>query len=143
MNNNIPGDNGPDSDNPLAHDYGNAIVVAVETNYLEDQSRPEDRRYVYAYTIDISNQTAETVQLISRHWVITDANDEIQEVSGMGVIGEQPYITPGNSHSYTSGVVLETEFGTMEGSYQMRKIDGSLFEAPIPTFALVPPHAIH
>jgi ApaG protein len=127
----------------LETEHPSRILIEVETSYMDDQSKPEANRFVYAYTITITNQTQENAQLISRHWVIRDANDKIQEVTGLGVIGEQPHIEPDKSYSYTSGVVLETEFGTMEGSYQMRKSSGDLFDAPIPTFALVPPHAIH
>ncbi len=119
------------------------ILIEVETSYIDEQSKPAENRYVYAYTITITNQTPEKAQLISRHWIIKDANDQVQEVTGLGVIGEQPHIEPEKSYSYTSGIVLETEFGTMEGSYQMRKNGGDLFDAPVPTFALVPPHAIH
>jgi ApaG protein len=118
------------------------IEVRVKTTYMADQTLPQIR-YVYSYTITIANQGSETAQLISRHWLIRDANDNLQEVQGIGVIGEQPLITPGNSFTYTSGVVLETETGIMEGSYQMRADSGELFDAEIPAFALVPPHAIH
>ncbi|BFM17821.1 Co2+/Mg2+ efflux protein ApaG [Maricurvus nonylphenolicus] len=124
-------------------EHQSRILIEVETSYMDDQSKPEANRFVYAYTITITNQTQEDAQLISRHWVIRDAHDKVQEVTGLGVIGEQPHIAPEKSYSYTSGVVLETEIGTMEGSYQMRKTSGDLFDAPIPTFALVPPHAIH
>lgn len=119
------------------------IQVVVRTNYIEAQSFPLEHRYVYSYTITIENNSAEPAQLISRHWRITDANEKLQEVQGMGVIGEQPYIKPGESYTYTSGVILETETGIMEGTYHMRADDGAMFDAPIPTFALVPPHAIH
>lgn len=119
------------------------IRIEVETAYIAAQSKPEAQRYVYAYTITIANETADNVQLISRHWVIRDANDKLQEVTGLGVIGEQPHIAPQASFTYTSGCVLETDFGTMEGSYQMRRPSGELFEAPIPTFVLATPHAIH
>jgi ApaG protein len=120
----------------------NKIEVSVKTTYLPDQTLPQ-LRYVYTYTITIANQGSEAAQLISRHWLIRDANDNLQEVQGIGVIGEQPCISPGNSFTYTSGVVLETETGIMEGSYQMRADSGETFDAEIPAFALVPPHAIH
>jgi ApaG protein len=120
----------------------NKIEVSVKTAYLADQTLPQ-LRYVYTYTITIANQGSEAAQLISRHWLIRDANDNLQEVQGIGVIGEQPLISPGNSFTYTSGVVLETETGIMEGSYQMRANSGETFDAEIPAFALVPPHAIH
>lgn len=120
-----------------------AIQVSVKTNYIAAQSDPQAPRYVYAYTITIANQGEKPAQLLARHWLITDARDKRQEVQGVGVVGEQPNIMPGESYTYTSGVVLETETGIMEGSYQMRASDGSLFNAAIPAFALVPPHAIH
>jgi ApaG protein len=120
-----------------------SIHVSVKTTYVTAQSQPVEQRYVYAYTITIANQGDETAQLVSRHWRITDANDKLQEVQGMGVVGEQPVIEPGKSYTYTSGVILETETGIMEGTYHMRGNDGAMFDAPIPTFALVPPHAMH
>lgn len=119
------------------------IHVQVRTNYIEAQSVPLEHRYVYSYTITIANNGAAPAQLISRHWRITDANEKLQEVQGMGVVGEQPHLNPGESYTYTSGVILETETGLMEGTYHMRADDGAMFDAPIPTFALVPPHAIH
>lgn len=120
----------------------NKISVSVKTHYMADQTLPK-QRYVYSYTITISNEGDEPAQLISRHWLIRDAKDNLQEVQGIGVIGEQPHIVPGTSYTYTSGVVLETETGIMEGTYHMRADNGEMFDAEIPTFALVPPHAIH
>ena len=119
------------------------IQVVVRTNYVEAQSIPLEHRYVYTYTITIANRSNAPAQLISRHWRITDANEKLQEVQGMGVVGEQPHLRPGESYTYTSGVILETETGIMEGSYHMRTDEGDMFDAPIPTFALVPPHAVH
>lgn len=119
------------------------IQVVVRTSYLDAQSVPLEHRYVYTYTITISNNSDTPVQLISRHWRITDANEKLQEVQGIGVVGEQPHLNPGESYTYTSGVILETETGMMEGTYQMRADDGVMFDAPIPLFALVPPHAVH
>lgn len=119
------------------------IHVSVQTTYIAAQSRPELQRFVYSYTITITNHSELTAQLISRHWRIKDALDNLQEVKGLGVVGDQPTLDPGVSYTYTSGVILETETGIMEGSYQMRGNDGSVFDAPIPAFALVPPHAIH
>ncbi|ACE83207.1 Co2+/Mg2+ efflux protein ApaG [Cellvibrio japonicus] len=121
----------------------NLIHVSVKTSYITAQSQPVEQRYVYSYTITIANQGDEPAQLISRHWRITDANEKLQEVRGTGVVGEQPVIAPGKSYTYTSGVILETETGIMEGSYQMRSESGIEFDAPIPAFALVPPHAVH
>ncbi|WP_331345860.1 Co2+/Mg2+ efflux protein ApaG [Cellvibrio sp. UBA7661] len=120
-----------------------AIQVSVKTTYIAAQSVPLEHRYVYAYTITIANNSDEPAQLISRHWRITDANEKLQEVQGIGVVGEQPHIKPGESYTYTSGVILETETGIMEGIYHMRADDGAMFDAQIPAFALVPPHAIH
>lgn len=120
----------------------NKILVSVKTHYMADQTLSK-QRYVYSYTITISNEGDEAAQLISRHWLIRDAKDNLQEVQGIGVIGEQPHIAPGTSYTYTSGVVLETETGIMEGTYHMRTDSGEMFDAEIPTFALVPPHAIH
>ena len=119
------------------------IAVSVKTTYVLAQSAPELQRYVYAYTITIANAGNDVAQLVSRHWRITDANENLQEVKGVGVVGGQPFIAPGASYTYTSGVVLETETGIMEGSYQMRADNGELFDAVIPSFALVPPHALH
>ncbi len=119
------------------------IEINISTNYLAEQSNPSEQRYVHSYTITITNHSADTVQLISRHWLITDANEAIQEVQGMGVIGEQPFIEPEKSYQYTSGAALETESGTMEGSYQMRDAEGKMFDAIIPLFALVSPNALH
>ncbi|TQV71790.1 Co2+/Mg2+ efflux protein ApaG [Exilibacterium tricleocarpae] len=119
------------------------IEISVETNYIDQQSQPDAGRFVYAYTITIRNCCDTPAQLISRHWVITDANNARHEVRGLGVVGEQPRLQPGEAFTYTSGVVIETETGTMEGSYQMRTDEDLLFDTPIPAFALVPPHAVH
>ena len=119
------------------------IQISVQTSYIQAQSRPLAARFVYAYTITIKNDGNEPAQLLNRHWIITDASNKVQEVKGPGVVGEQPRLLPGQEYRYTSGVILETETGTMEGSYQMRKDSGELFDAPIPTFVLIPPHSIH
>lgn len=119
------------------------IDVSVKCTYIPEQSRPAENRYVYAYTITISNHGDRAAQLISRHWLINDANDGVQEVQGDGVVGDQPQLQPGEDYTYTSGVVLATETGTMEGSYQMQTDGGEAFDAPIPLFALVPPESIH
>lgn len=119
------------------------IDIQVKTQYLADQSVPADDRFVFSYTITVTNRSSERAQLISRHWVITDGNDAVQEVKGTGVVGQQPTLEPGASYTYSSGVVLTTETGTMTGSYQMRLSSGDEFDAPIPEFALVPPHLLH
>lgn len=119
------------------------IEVLVRTSFIESQSTPNEHRFVYTYTITIANNGDVPAQLISRHWRITDANEKLQEVQGLGVVGEQPHLKPGESYTYTSGVILETETGIMEGTYHMRTEDGAMFDAPIPLFALVPPRALH
>jgi ApaG protein len=119
------------------------IAVAVDTRYLEDQSDPGDGRFVFAYTITIRNEGQVPARLLRRHWVITDANGRVQEVRGEGVVGEQPYLEPGQGFRYTSGAVLETPVGAMEGSYEMLDEDGVTFDAPIPPFRLAMPGAIH
>ena len=119
------------------------ITIKVKTAYLDNQSNPLQKRYVFAYTITIENHSDIAAQLISRHWVITDANDVIQEVEGVGVVGEQPRILPGANYTYSSGAVLETQVGTMEGTYQMQTDSGEAFNVPIPAFTLVRPHSLH
>jgi ApaG protein len=120
-----------------------AIAIEVATRFLPDESSPEDGRFVFAYTIRIHNHGAVPAQLISRHWIITDANGKVQEVRGDGVVGEQPRLAPGESFEYTSGAVLETGLGTMRGSYRMQADDGTAFEAPIDPFTLSVPRTLH
>jgi len=119
--------------------------IAVETlpQYLADQSDPEQDHYVFAYTITLRNTGTEAAQLISRHWIITDANQEVQEVRGLGVVGQQPLLQPGEEFKYTSGCALETPVGTMQGSYQMVAADGTPFAADIPEFVLAAPRVLH
>ena len=119
------------------------IGISVVTQYLADQSDPSASRYVFAYTITISNTGTVTAQLISRHWVITDAEGDVQEVRGLGVVGQQPLLAPGQSFEYTSGCALPTPVGTMKGSYQMVAEDGLPFEATIPEFVLSMPRVLH
>ncbi|MBI3140372.1 MAG: Co2+/Mg2+ efflux protein ApaG [Rhodocyclales bacterium] len=119
------------------------IAVAVQTQYLADQSDPSDGRYVFAYTITVRNTGNIAAQLISRHWIITDAESHVQEVRGLGVVGHQPLLKPGESFEYTSGCALTTPVGTMRGSYQMVAEDGTQFEAPIAEFALAMPRVLH
>ena len=119
------------------------IQVAVQVRYLADQSDEADDRHVFAYTITIANQGEQPVQLLHRHWVITDANNHVQEVRGKGVVGEQPTIKPGQSFEYSSGTVLATQVGTMSGSYQMQVVDGGEFAVPIPRFVLSVPRVLH
>src|ERR1700719_5313438 len=119
------------------------ISVEVETAYLEDQSEPRERRYVFSYTITIRNEGEVPAKLLTRHWVITDANGRVQEVRGDGVVGEQPYLKPGQGFRYSSGAVLETPVGAMQGSYQMLSDDGQRFDAPIAPFRLAMPGVLH
>jgi ApaG protein len=119
------------------------INIEVETNYLDDQSEPREQRYVFAYTITIRNEGDVAAKLLTRHWIITDANGRVQEVRGDGVVGEQPYLKPGQGFRYSSGAVIETPVGTMQGSYQMVADDGAKFDAPIPAFRLAMPGMLH
>ena len=119
------------------------ISVSATTQYLQDQSDESAERYVFSYTITIRNTGSVTAQLISRHWIITDAQGQVQEVRGLGVVGAQPVLRPGDSHQYTSGTALATSVGTMRGSYQMVAEDGTRFEAPIPEFTLSVPRVLH
>jgi ApaG protein len=119
------------------------IQVEVKTTYVQEQSEPENNRFVFAYTITITNTGQVPAQLLSRHWVITDANNKVQEVRGEGVVGEQPYLTPGDTFRYTSAAMLETPVGCMQGNYQMIADDGVEFDAEIPVFNLSTPHTIH
>ena len=119
------------------------ITIEVETNYLDEQSEPREQRFVFAYTITIRNEGDIAAKLLTRHWIITDANGRVQEVRGDGVVGEQPYLKPGQGFRYSSGAVLETPVGTMQGSYQMVADDGAQFEAPIPAFRLAIPGMLH
>ncbi|PTR34854.1 ApaG protein [Luteibacter sp. OK325] len=119
------------------------IDVEVESRFVPDQSQPTDNRYVFAYTITLRNAGDTAAQLMTRHWVIKDANGKVEEVRGDGVVGEQPWMRPGESFEYTSGAVLETAVGTMEGTYSMIADDGTQFDAPIPTFVLSIPRTLH
>ncbi len=121
----------------------NDIQIDVSTRFLDDQSLPQSNRYVFAYTITISNHGDVPARLLSRHWIITDANGKVQEVKGDGVVGEQPYMLPGERFRYTSGAVLETAVGTMRGSYQMLAGDGTRFDTAIPQFTLSIPRTLH
>ncbi len=117
--------------------------VEVETQYIPEQSSPEKNRFVFAYTITIKNYGSIPAKLLSRHWVITDANGKVEEVKGEGVVGEQPYLKPNEGFRYTSGTVIETPVGSMQGSYHMIADDGVEFESPIPPFSLSMPHTLH
>ncbi len=131
-----------DTEEPNAGKPGD-IRVEVESTYVEEQSEPESERFVFAYTVTISNNSASPARLVSRHWIVTDANYKQQEVTGEGVVGKQPYLRPGESFRYTSATMLETPVGSMHGSYQMLDDDGQSFDAPIPAFNLSTPNTIH
>ena len=119
------------------------IRVRVRSNYVPERSAPDQHEWFFIYSVEISNQGAETAQLVSRHWIITDANGTAHEVKGPGVVGEQPVLAPGESFTYTSACPLPTSFGTMHGTYQMVTGDGDHFDAEIAPFSLAEPHAIH
>lgn len=115
------------------------IRVEVSTSYLDEQSSPSEQRYVFSYTITIRNEGQLPAKLLTRHWIITDSNGRVKEVRGEGVVGEQPHLEPGQGFRYSSGAVLETPVGTMEGSYQMVDTEGQRFDAPIAPFRLAIP----
>lgn len=119
------------------------IRVDVSTNYIDDQSKPEEDKYAFAYTITIRNEGLVPARLLTRHWVITDANGKVQEVQGDGVVGETPLLQPGQGFRYQSGAVLETPVGAMQGSYRMIADDGTQFDAPIAPFRLAMPGILH
>jgi ApaG protein len=119
------------------------ITVVTRTAFLDDQSDPARNQYVFAYTIKVTNTGTVTAQLISRHWVITDGEHRTQEVKGLGVVGQQPVLKPGESFEYTSGASIPTAVGTMRGTYQMVAEDGRAFDATIPPFTLSVPRTLH
>jgi ApaG protein len=120
-----------------------AITVVPKASLLADQSDPGKNQFVFSYTITITNTGDIAAQLVSRHWIITDAEHKVQEVKGLGVVGQQPLLKPGESFEYTSGVSIATAVGTMRGSYQMRAEDGQTFDAEIPPFTLSVPRTLH
>lgn len=120
-----------------------AIKVAAKSEFQPEQSSPTDGRYVFAYTITIENQGSEPARLLDRHWIITDADGQVQEVRGKGVVGEQPHLEPGQRFEYTSGTVIGTPVGSMHGTYGMIAEDGTRFEAEIPAFSLASIKTIH
>ena len=119
------------------------IRVQVATRFLDEQSHPTQNRFVFSYTVTIRNRGETPAKLLSRHWIITDGNGKVQEVRGDGVVGEQPWLRPGEQFEYTSGAVLETNVGTMRGSYAWVADDGTRFDAPIPAFTLSIPRTLH
>ena len=125
---------------PIDH---SPIGISVETHYIAEDSQPAEDRFVFAYTITIRNNSDVPARLLTRHWVITDGHGKVEEVHGEGVVGEQPHIGPGDYFRYTSGTVLDTPVGTMQGSYQMLNDSGEHYDAPIPLFTLSQPHSLH
>lgn len=121
----------------------NKIMIKAQPFFIAEQSLPENSRYVFAYTITIINVGSIPAKLMHRHWLITDSNGKIQEVRGAGVVGEQPYLKPGESFCYTSGAILETPVGIMQGHYSMHSDDGDDFDAIIPQFTLSIPRILH
>jgi ApaG protein len=119
------------------------VAVSAQTRYLAEQSDEAAGRYAFSYTITIRNAGNVAAQLISRHWIIADGTGRVQEVRGLGVVGKQPLLAPGESFEYTSGTAIATPVGTMRGSYQMLAADGERFEAPIPEFTLSVPRVLH
>ncbi len=119
------------------------ITVSVNSTYIEEKSAPEHNRYLFAYTVSIHNTGMIAARLLNRHWVITDANNRVQEVRGEGVVGEKPYLRPAQTFTYTSSALLETPLGTMHGTYQLLADDGVVFDAPIPLFTLSVPRLLH
>jgi ApaG protein len=127
---------------PTSSAITRGVRVTVRSQYLADQSSPTDDRYVFAYTVSISNEGNEPAQLRTRHWIITDGRGVIEEVRGDGVVGEQPHLRPGQTFQYTSGCVLATPVGTMQGSYRMWRTDGTFFDASIAPFSLASPRTL-
>jgi len=119
------------------------IDITVETRYIEEQSEPDSDRYVFAYTITISNPGKTGAKLLNRHWLITDADNRVEEVRGEGVVGEQPHLDPGERYQYTSGAIIKTPVGTMQGEYEFVSDDGTSFLAPIDRFILSVPRVLH
>lgn len=119
------------------------IIVEVKATFVEEQSDPAAARYIFAYTITIRNQGTVAATLLSRHWIITDGEGQIREIRGQGVVGEQPHLKPGEQFCYTSGAMIETPVGTMQGSYSMVAEDGATFEAEIAVFSLAMPGCLH
>jgi len=119
------------------------IAIRAATRFVADQSSERDGRFTFTYTITIENLGTVAAQLVSRHWIITDSDNKVQEVRGPGVVGSQPLLQPGDRFEYTSGAQLATPVGTMRGSYQMMAVDGTSFDAPIPQFTLAAPRTLH
>ncbi|MCW5623721.1 MAG: Co2+/Mg2+ efflux protein ApaG [Burkholderiales bacterium] len=127
----------------MPDDNRHEITVTARATFVPEQSDESANRYVFAYTITIANTGSVAAKLISRHWVITDADNRVQEVRGVGVVGEQPHLAPGEQFEYTSGAAIATPVGTMRGSYQMESADGTTFDAAVPEFMLSMPRTLH
>ena len=127
----------------MKSNFPHTVDIQSQVNYVPEQSDEANNRYVFSYTITITNLGNESVKLLSRHWIITDSNHQVQEVRGQGVIGEQPLLAPSQSFEYTSGTVLATQVGTMRGSYQMQSESGDMFDIEIPQFVLSVPRVLH
>ena len=127
----------------MSQEIQHNFVIKVDVDYIDEQSSPEDQRFVFAYTINIKNQGNRGARLIGRHWIITNADGKTQEVIGEGVVGKQPFLNPGENFTYTSSAAIETPVGSMHGSYQMRDEEGRHFDAPIPAFSLAKPKTLH
>lgn len=121
----------------------NDIQIQVDVEYLPNHLPPEEKKFAFSYRITITNGSSEAVKLMNRYWLITDGNAKTSEVYGAGVVGEQPSIAPSKQYRYTSGAVLDTPVGTMQGHYEFRRPDGSHFKAPIPLFSLAVPHSVN
>ncbi len=119
------------------------ISIDIDSQYIEEQSIPEKDQFVFSYTIKIKNLGTKAAKLLTRHWIITDANGKVEEVHGEGVVGKQPYLNPGDEFQYTSGAILETPLGTMQGNYEMLGNEGTRFHAEIPVFRLSIPNILH
>lgn len=128
---------------PVSEAITQGIRVSVRTSYIPEQSVPREHRYVFAYSIRIANEGARTAQLLSRHWIITHGTGHVEEVKGPGVVGAQPRLEPGQAFEYTSGCVLSTPHGTMHGTYEMKRDDGSTFNATVAPFSLSMPYALN
>lgn len=133
----------PDVSNHTEDPARHRVRVEVNTSYVREQSDPQEHQYVFSYTITIRNEGQVPARLLTRHWIITDANGKMKEVHGEGVVGEQPYLLPGQSFKYSSGAVLETPVGAMHGAYRMLGDDGAHFDAPIAPFTLAMPGLLH
>ena len=146
MNDNASNDTSNDTSNNVSNNEtnnsANNVSVDVVSEFLDEQSDPEKKRYVHAYHVTITNEGSESAQLLHRHWLIMDGNEEVQEVQGEGVIGQQPILQPGESYRYTSGTIIKTEVGCMHGSYEMLSGSGEHFLATIPAFTLALPGTI-